>query len=64
MSIILIVLGWWLGGGGNLRQIIREVIKKKRIFYGQADRKGVGGQPPPGLTVAFVKNLTLFSCGI
>ena len=40
--------------------LIRE---KKRIFYGQADRKG-GGATPPGLTVAFVKNLTLFSYGI
>ena len=26
---------------------LREVVKKKRIFYGQADRKGGGGQPPP-----------------
>ena len=25
---------------------IREVVKKTQIFYGQADRKGGGGQPP------------------
>ena len=39
--------------------------KKKRIFYGQADRTGgVGGSTPTGLTIAFVKILTLFSYGI
>ena len=38
--------------------------KKKRIFYGQADRKGGGRSTPPGLTIAFVKILTLFSYGI
>ena len=26
---------------------VREVVKKKRIFYGQADHKGEGGPPPP-----------------
>ena len=34
--------------------------KKKRIFYGQAYRKGGGGgSAPPGLTIAFVKILGL-----
>ena len=46
----------WLGKGSR---------QKKRIFYGQADRKGGGGgSTSPGLTVAFVKKLTLFSYGI
>ena len=26
---------------------VREVVKKKRIFYGQTDHKGEGGPPPP-----------------
>ena len=42
----------------HVYHLLREVVKKKRIFYGQADRKG-GGSAPPGLTVAFVKILGL-----
>ena len=45
---------WWYSNLG-------KASKKTRIFYGQADRKGGGGSTPSGLTVAFVKNSTLFS---
>ena len=38
-----------------LKYHLKEVVKKTRIFYGQADRKG--GVTTPGLTVAFVNIL-------
>ena len=41
------------------RKLRKGSRQKKRIFYGQADRKGGGGVTTPGLTVAFVKILGL-----
>ena len=37
--------------------VLREVVKKKRYFYGQADRKGGrGGSAPLALTVSKCEN--------
>ena len=50
---------------GNVIPMIREVVKKNGYFTVRLTvRGGRGGSTPPGLTVAFVKNLTLFSYGI
>ena len=45
------------------QSVIREVIKKNEYFTVRLTVRGEGSTPP-GLTVAFVKNLTLFSYGI
>ena len=40
---------------------IREAAKKKRVFNGQADRKGrEGGSAPLALTVSKCENFDLF----
>ena len=44
----------------RFQQRLREVVKKKRIFYGQADRKGGGRSATLALTVSKCENFDHF----
>ena len=41
--------------------LIREIVKKERIFYGQADCKGERGSAPSALSVSKCENFDPFS---
>ena len=43
-------------GRKNRHVTVRAVVKKKRSFYGQADRKGWGVGGPSALTVSKCEN--------